>query len=639
LAAELGALEDCGRLRNLPDVGGLSRVEPTIGDTSLVSFCSNDYLGLASHPDLADAAAQAARRSGFGAAASRLVSGNLPEHTALELNLASFVGLPAALLFPSGYQANTGVLSALASPSDLIVADRDVHASLIDGCRLSGAKLAFYPHLRADQAERHLRHFGAAPRRRFIVTESVFSMDGEVAPLEELSRLARAHGAALLVDEAHALGALGPGGSGLCAQLSLAPDILVGTLGKAFGCSGAFVAGSTVLRHYLLNRARTFVFTTAMPPPVAAAALRSLAIIASPEGDGLRARLASNVSQLRSLLDLHLPARPVASPILPIILGTDRTTVRASAYLREHGFFVQAIRPPSVREGTARLRLTVSAAHTPDHLSRLAFVLRPVLPESLPLACPPTARTPPAQQVKQVTQPALRRGIFIVGTDTGVGKTAVATALSAALADRGLAPVPFKPVETGADPYPADAARLRDAARRAEIPLSIICPIPLRQPIAPAAAARLEQAQISLPILQQHLTVASTQGDFLVVEAAGGLLTPYAPGLTGADLAQAFGLPLLLVARNSLGTVNHTALAVTEIRRRALPLLGVILVNTSRTTTPDQPHNSELIADIAGLAPLGTLAFLSHPTPASLAAELGRVVDLERLFERCRARC
>ncbi len=726
LTVELAALEARGRLRSLADLGGTSRIEPMAGDIPLLSFCSNDYLGLASHPDLADAAAQASRRSGFGAAASRLVSGNLPEHRMLELQLAAFVGLPAALLFPTGYQANVGALSALANPQDLIVADRGIHASLIDGCRLSGAKLALYPHLRLDQAERHLRHFAAQHRRRFLVTESLFSMDGDLAPLADLSELARAHDAALLVDEAHALGVLGPRGSGLCAELAVVPDILVGTLGKAFGCAGAFVAGSTVLRELLLNCARTFVFTTAIPPPLAAAALRSLAIVASPHGDELRARLMANASQLRALLQLPASDR-CATPILPIILGSDQDAVRASAGLRQQAIFVQAIRPPTVREGTARLRLTVSASHTPLHLARLASALRPLLPHPLPQAqssaalapktpppplapappvagapppatqpfpeppppaAPPVAGAPPlatqpfpeprppaappiagapplappparplataplagaptlatqactpnpphVDPVPQALNPrstrARPRGIFIAGTDTAAGKTVVASAIAAALADRGFAPVPFKPVESG-DAHPSDAERLRSAARRANLPLSIICPIPLRAAIAPAAAARLERTQISLPILEQHLADAAARGDFLVVEAAGGLLSPYAPGLTSADLARAFQLPLLLVAKNSLGTVNHTALAIAEIHRRALPFLGVILVQTHPTPSPDQPFNCELIADIAGVTPLGTFPFLADPTPACLAGALNGALDLDKLL-------
>jgi 8-amino-7-oxononanoate synthase len=310
--------------------------------------------------------------TGFGAGAARLVSGDLPEHRLLEQGLASFLGLPAALLFPTGYQANIGAISSLAGREDFIVSDAANHASLIDGCRLSRAQIAVYPHRDATAARALLASAGGRHRRRLLVTESLFSMDGDEAPLVDLAGAARDHDAALVVDEAHALGVRGPGGTGLCRAAGVTPDVLIGTLGKALASHGGFVAGTEDLRSLLVNRARTFIFTTASPAPVAAAALAALDLVKAPEGDSRRSALRDRIAQLRTALALP----PDGGPILPLILGPDRAALEASAALRGRGLFVQAIRPPTVAEGTARLRITLSAAHTPDDVADLIAALR-----------------------------------------------------------------------------------------------------------------------------------------------------------------------------------------------------------------------------------------------------------------------
>ena len=562
-----------------------------------------------------------------------MVAGNLPVHIALENDLADLVRLPAALLFPTGYQANLGVITALAGPEDLIVADRAVHASIIDACRLSRAKLAFYPHLDALAAERYLGRLGQTRRRRFLVTESIFSMDGDVAPLSDLSSIASANGAALVVDEAHALGCLGPSGRGLCLKCGVTPDVLVGTLGKAFGASGAFVAGTKDLRDYLLNHARSFMYTTALPIPVAAAARVAVQIASSPEGERLRIHLADLAKCLRD--GLGLAPAPVAPPIIPLVLGTDRAALEASHHLIATGFFVQAIRPPTVREGTARLRITVSALHTRQQIANLTDAIASLhlhtegtKPEGVRIQDPRPQTS--ADSVSSVVT-TRRQGIVILGTDTGVGKTTVATALLHILVGCGARPVPFKPVETGADPLPLDATRLLSASGRDDIPLNIVCPYSYSEPVAPAAVA-VEQA-LTLSVLLAHLRAAAAFGTPLVVETAGGILSPYAPHLTPADLATALGFPVLLIARNALGTVNHTALAMAEIRLRALSLLGVVLVTTAGATTPDQRSNFALIRDATGLAPLGVLPFVEPQTPSRLAAALQANVDLRPILD------
>jgi 8-amino-7-oxononanoate synthase len=381
LEERLAELQAAGRLRACPEVEGASRLRPGTAAQPLVSFCSNDYLGLVDHPDLAAAATAAARTGGFGAGASRLVAGDLPELRTLERDLAAFTGHPAALVFPSGYQTNIGVITALAGPEDLIVSDAANHASLIDGCRLSRASVRVYPHRDAPAARAALASSPGA-RLRLLVTESLFSMDGDVAPLAALAEAAAATDAILVVDEAHALGVMGPGGRGLCADAGVRPDVLIGTLGKAFGASGGFAAGPAALRSFLVNRARTFIYTTGLPPPVAAAAAAALALALGTDGERRRSRLEANCRQMSErLVALGLMAAPPPGPILPVVLGPDGRAVAVAAALRARGFFVPAIRPPTVPEGTARLRVTISSEHRTAEIDAFAGALAAVLAE------------------------------------------------------------------------------------------------------------------------------------------------------------------------------------------------------------------------------------------------------------------
>lgn len=333
-----------------------------------INFSSNNYLGLADSPALRAAARASLDEDGVGAGASRLIVGSLRPHRRLEDRLAAFACLPAALAFNSGYHANVGALSALAGPGDLVFSDALNHASVIDGCRLSRARTVVYPHLDLTALEAALR--SNTGRRRFIVTDTVFSMDGDLAPLGQLRILAARYGAALVVDEAHATGVIGPGGRGLCAAMEVAADVHVATLGKALGAFGAFVAGSSVLVEFLANRARSFVFTTALPPSVCAAAEAALNLVSSPEGASLRERLATNVRHFGSeLRRMGLLSRTSgATPIFPVLVGDARRAMAASERLLSMGIYAQGIRPPTVREGTARLRFALMATHTPAQL-------------------------------------------------------------------------------------------------------------------------------------------------------------------------------------------------------------------------------------------------------------------------------
>ena len=344
-----------------------------MGGQTLLGFGSNDYLGLASHPQVAQAFRAGVEQYGIGAGASHLVDGHTTAHHRLEQELARFVGAPRALLFSTGYMANLGVIHALAGRRSVICADRLNHASLIDAAVLSRARLRRYPHRDPGRLEKWL----AGDRAGLIVTDGLFSMDGDLAPLDELSALARRFDAWLYVDDAHGLGVLGAGGRGCFEHLGVAraeQTVLMGTLGKAFGVFGAFVAGSEALIETLIQRARTYLYTTALPPAVAEAARAALAV-AQTEG-WRRQWLAARVTQFRAgLRKLGFAPGASTTPIQPLVVGDARRALAASAALQAQGIFVPAIRPPTVAEGSARLRVTFSAAHTEADVAQLLDAL------------------------------------------------------------------------------------------------------------------------------------------------------------------------------------------------------------------------------------------------------------------------
>jgi 8-amino-7-oxononanoate synthase len=362
-------------------VDGPQRATVVVDGREAINFSSNNYLGLADSEELRAAARLALEEDGAGSGASRLIVGNLRPHRRLEAQLATFHVVEAALLFNSGYQANVGALSALAGPEDVILSDQLNHASLIDGCRLSRARVEVYSHADVDDLQRRLRASRSA-RRRFIVTDSVFSMDGDLAPLRELRAVADAHDAALIVDEAHATGVRGPGGRGLAAELGVNPDVHVATFSKAFGGFGAYAAGSRTLVEYLLNRARSFVFTTALPPSVAAMAAAAIHVSASDRGEALRRSLEARIAQFAGGLESQGLLRHGAgsSPIFPVHVGDDRRVMELSDALLARGIFAQGIRPPTVPPGTARLRFSLMATHTSEQIDRALQALSELRP-------------------------------------------------------------------------------------------------------------------------------------------------------------------------------------------------------------------------------------------------------------------
>lgn len=340
----------------------------------LLSFCSNDYLGLAGAPELAAALAAGAQRWGTGSGASHLVSGHYDCHDELERQLAGFVGCERALYFSTGYMANSGVIPALVGRGDAVFADRLNHASLVDGMLLSRAETHRYPH--ADCAALESRLVASTAKRKLIVTDSVFSMDGDIAPLAELLALAERHDAWLMVDDAHGFGVLGPQGRGALASLGLASWrlIYVGTLGKAAGVSGAFAAGQADVVEWLLQKARTYIFTTGAPPALAQALLASLALIR--DGDERRAHLALLIATLQArLAGSRWRLLPSSTPIQPLVIGDNAAAVTVAQGLMEAGLWVPAIRPPTVPAGSARLRISLSAAHSLEDVHRLADAL------------------------------------------------------------------------------------------------------------------------------------------------------------------------------------------------------------------------------------------------------------------------
>lgn len=380
---ELEEIKNRGLLRSTRVINGRQSAHVNCCDSDVLLLCSNNYLGLADHPALAAASMAAIERYGTSSGASRLVSGTMELHERLERAVATFKGTEAALVFNSGHAANTGIIPALVWKGDLVFSDRLNHASIIDGILLSGARPVRYPHndyaALALLMEKHIENHPTG--RCLIVSDGVFSMDGDIAPLAELVELKRKYGALLMVDDAHGCGVLGKQGKG-SAELSGVEkyvDIQMGTFGKALGSFGAYVAVSFELRELLINRARSFIFSTSLPPSVLAASLAAINLVQTTEGDELRRQLAVNSSFFRSgLTEAGFTIPAGTTQIVPIVIGSADTTMQFSEALLAEGFFAQGIRPPTVPVGTSRLRFTLMATHTLADLARALDSIRHV---------------------------------------------------------------------------------------------------------------------------------------------------------------------------------------------------------------------------------------------------------------------
>lgn len=382
-AQELAALESAGLRRKLRSLAPSSGAQVQWQGRSLLNFSSNDYLGLSMREELKAAMSEAVSQYGVGSGASRLVCGNHPAHEELESTLAAFKGTEAALAFSSGYATALGTIPAICGTGDVIILDKLCHASLIDAARLSGATLRVFPHNHLEKLERLLagaRETGDSKKHVLVVTESIFSMDGDAAPLREIVELKEKYDAWLMVDEAHAVGVLGPQGRGLIAALGLEKrvELQMGTLSKALGVSGGYLAAQRTVIDLLINKARSLIYSTAPPPALAATASAAIKLVQSQQGDSLRQRLMQNQEQLLALLHA---TTPLPAAIIPLMIGDETTAMQTSSLLLESGYLIPAIRYPTVARGAARLRLTLSAAHETRQIEGLIASLRHLMPQ------------------------------------------------------------------------------------------------------------------------------------------------------------------------------------------------------------------------------------------------------------------
>jgi 8-amino-7-oxononanoate synthase/dethiobiotin synthase len=589
LARELDALAAAGRRRELP--------RPVHG----VDFASNDYLDLARSPMLVAAAREAILEHGAGGRAARLLGGGSPLEAELEAAVAGWLGAEAGLFFPSGYQANVGLVSALVGPGDVVVADELVHASLVDGARLSRALVLVHRHGDAEHLARQLRSQPArAAGRRLVLTESVFSMDGDLAPLPALLETCAQHAADLVVDEAHAVGLLGPQRAGLAAAFvdhaQLAARVVTG--GKALGAGGAVVVGRRALVDWLQNRARSFVFTTAASPAVPAAFLTAVRHVQREGAAGERALAAAR------RLAAALGERAPAAAIVPFVLGPERAALAAAAAAQAAGFDVRAVRPPTVPEGSSRLRLVCRASHGDAQLDRLADVLRVRGAsgggEVGSARAPAIGRRAPASH---------SRAVVVAGTDTGIGKTVVAALCTLALRRQRSAAGYWKPVQTGHDDDTATVRRLVGDADVTFAPPAWSLPLPA----SPHEAARAAGVGIDPGRLADAFAQLAPD---TIVELAGGLLVPLDDRTTQLDLLARVRPRLVLVARSGLGTLNHTLLSLEALRRRRLEPEALFLVGAQHAS------NRSTLAAMGGVTRIYEVPTFAALTPAALGAWL-----------------
>lgn len=381
LQQRLSGIQSAGLLRELRRVDSPQGTRINIAGKSLLSFSSNDYLGLANHPALKEASIKATEKFGAGAGASRLICGSLAPFHELEETLAAFKGAQAALTFSTGYAAAVGTITALMGKDDIIIVDKLVHACIVDAAKLSGAKLRVFAHNNLEDLEEKLRWAKEVQGQPqiLLITESIFSMDGDAAPLREIVALKEKYGAWLMVDEAHATGLYGANRRGLAEALDVSDhiEIQMGTLGKAFGASGGYICGSRALVDFLVNRARSFIFSTAPVPAAAAAARAAIQLVQSAAGQKLNEQLWARVAEFKSAIS-H-PQSAIESAIVPLILGDESVAVAAATKLREQNIFVPAIRYPTVARGAARLRVTLTAAHTANDVQTLGGALSQIV--------------------------------------------------------------------------------------------------------------------------------------------------------------------------------------------------------------------------------------------------------------------
>jgi 8-amino-7-oxononanoate synthase len=568
-----------------------------------IDFTSNDYLGLAHDPRIADAVTDACREWGAGAPGARLLHGNRPVHHQAEEEAARWMDCEAALLFPSGWQANQALLTTFADRDDVLFCDALNHASLIDGARLSRARVEVFPHndLRA-LAQALARHPSA--RRRIIVVEEVYSMDGDRSPVNALLELCARYDAYLTLDMAHAAGLYEPQGLGSDRILAR-----MFTGGKALGLAGAFLCGSRLVIDALINRGRSFVFTTAVPP-VLAAALRRAMQIAQAEPEQAQ-KVFARAALLRTLLQEAGVETSGESPIVPVLVGDSRRAMAVAEKVREQGYAVRAVRPPTVPEGSSRLRIVVHATHSEDQIHGLAAAVVEAMAEE--------QRRAMIEEPQPTPEP---QALVVCGTDTEVGKTVVSALLARAARRAGLDTCYLKPIQTGRD---SDTQTVRDlAGLEEERSPDPIVQLPLPASVDQAASHAGREVHLKEVLAATRKRIASPRGAFWIVEGAGGLRVPWNTMEDQADFLQALRQPAVLVARSSLGTLNHTLLTLEALAARRIEVRALFLVG--------QPH-PENHATLAARLPY--LPLFDVPRFKTLSSEhLDFWLDTEPLLQR-----
>jgi len=635
----IGALKSAGLWRE-PEVAAEVGLAGGHSENGVVDARSNDYLGLAGR-----AVSRETVHVRIGAGASRLVSGTWPEHLALEADIAAWLGTEACLVFSSGYSANVGVISALAGPGEVVLSDALNHASIIDGCRLSRAEVVVLPHRDLHALERAL---ASGRGVRWVVTESYFGMDGDSPDLVAMRELCDRHDAALVVDEAHALGVFGPEGRGLCAAVGVVPDVLVGGMGKALGIHGGFAASRRVYRDWLWNRARSMVFSTAPSPALCEHARERVRQVRA--ADAERAVLRRLEAQLAAALARSGIASPEGrhGPLFPVVLGTEAAVLAGAAKARDHGVLCHPIRPPTVPRGQSRLRITLRSDLSARDVDRIGVALeaawavrmepgtdeagegtalapRSHEPDDVPSrassrrSSSPSGASPPAEashpralgsdtgsllpepadaRRPEPRHPEPRRWV-ILGTGTGVGKTFVARALVQAIAERGHPAAGLKPIETGLGL--AGSAGASDAAELASLAFCASLPSPhplygFAEPVTPSRAARTSGQHIELQRIASWVRGAAATEALplqVIIETAGGVFSPLTDQHSNFDLAKVLDPSIwVLVAPNRLGVLHDVTSAL-----RAMAALGRqpdwIILSAPEAPDPSTPTNRE----------------------------------------------
>lgn len=562
-----------------------------------VDCASNDYLSLARDPELIAAACAATAEWGTGSTASRLVSGALAVHSELEAALAALTGTAAGLLFSSGYLANIGAITALGDADTLILSDEHNHASIIDGCRLARGRVERYPHRDVAAVEFALAH--RREPRALVVTDGVFSVDGEAAPLAELHRTCQTYGAALLVDEAHAVGVVGRSGAGAAAAAGIAgaPDVVLTlTLSKSLAAQGGAVLGHPSVIAHLIDAARTFIFDTGLAPAPTAAALAAVHRVHRDPDLARRVRNRADVLY-RLGVECGWTAQPPEAAVVSLVVGDPDQAVAAQRVCAEHGVDVGCFRPPSVPDGLARLRLTAHAGLADADVDRIRIAL---------VAARDVVTVPDATFAPNV--------LFVTGTSTGVGKTVVTAAICALAIADGQRVAMVKPAQTGVGPH--DPGDVDDVQSLVGVGVKVVELARFPDPLSPHAAARLADApELDVTAAAGVIDDLARSHDLVVVEGAGGVLVPFSSdgrGLT--DLAQSVArdqhIAFVVVADPALGTINHTLLTQEALHSRCLPIAGVVVGSwpadpdlACRTNLTDLP--TLLGTPLLGLLPAG----------------------------------